>query len=492
MRRSLLMISLFFLVGILHAQPFDPFQPTNPIVMGRGGSFTATATGYNSFFYNPAGFARDGELTLTSANVWAFMDQDLVSLVRDQNLLSSFTGGSSLSQVAPSMNSRSFDPSAFEGLEGYFTDLQTWIEDADQAVLESILVDATGDLDIEITSEADLADIVSTAGTEDIIAFLDSVEQAAIDNGYALPFTVDQLEATIADALPSGFLRVGAMAGTGYLGNGIGLGLFVNVDGTIDGTNVLQARGTAFNTITFVGGLGLTFGNLHLGLSIRPTIFGYSEVAAAPIMASFLAGGSPDIASIFNNAIYFGIGLGVDAGAVYELGPFSFGVAVKDLRTQIAYRSSTFDAYTQAIIAASLPLGASLSAEEQADAWTIPMKINIGAEFHPDLGVASFLVDPSVSVDLLDVASVVREYDPAVGITSDQLFSMLNFGGEVNLLRFLSVRGGYYGGYLSGGVGLDIFLVDIEAAVAGDFGRDESGQWGFSNVGAAIEVAFRL
>jgi len=394
-RRSLtLLLILFGAIGV-YAQPLDPFQPANPIVMGRGGSFTATASGYNSFFYNPAGFARDGELTLTSANLWAFMDRDLVSLAQDY-----LTTGLSLLPQLSAASSRAGDPAALESMEAYLADLADWATAAEGAGadLEAIIITATGDADISISSEADLAELLAAAGTDDVIAFLEAVEQAAGDAGYPLPFSVADLEAAIAAALPSGFLRVGGMAGLGYVGNGIGLGLFLNTEGIVNGTNVLQATGMAFNTITFVGGLGLSFGNLHLGLAIRPTIFGYSEISAAPFIASYFAGGETDLSSIFASTVYFGSGLGVDVGALYQLGPLSFGIGVKDfLGTQIAYRKTTFDQYYQAILAASLPLGNELTGAEEDAAWTIPMKINVGAEFHPDLGVVSFLFDPSGS-----------------------------------------------------------------------------------------------
>ena len=69
---------------------------------------------------------------------------------------------------------------------------------------------------------------------------------------------------------------------------------------------------------------------------------------------------------------------------------------------------------------------------------------------------------------------------------------MLNIGGQINLFRFLSVRGGYSGGYLSAGLGLDMFFLDLNAAISGDFGRDDTGAWGFTNVGGSVEVALRL
>jgi len=239
--------------------------------------------------------------------------------------------------------------------------------------------------------------------------------------------------------------------------------------------------------------LGLSFGNLHLGLSIRPTIFGYSEISAAPLLSSFLSGGDLRLDTLFSNAVFFGSGLGLDIGAVYELGPFTFGAAAKDLfGTQIAYRTAPFDEYLQALMAASLPLGSELTEAQQAAAWTIPTKINFGAQFHPDLGVTSFLFDPSVSVDLLDVTGMLRTLRAGEQITGDQVISMLNFGTEINLLRFLTVRAGYYGGYLSAGLGLDLYVVELQSAIAGDFGRDDSGAWGFSNVGASLEFAIRF
>lgn len=468
------------------AQPTDPFMPQNPVVMGRGGSYTANATGYNSFFHNPAGFAGGGELTLASANVWAFMDRDLVSLAQ------SFIG----SDIGVNRSAaRSVDPEAYAGLEEDFAALQEWAENEDPAIMEQILNEAAGTTGITWEEGDDIADVLATAGTEDIIAFLEALDAAAETTpGSSYPGDlIDNLLAKVDAALPSGYLRAGAQAGLGYVGNGIGLGLFANAEATIDGTNILRASGTAYNTITFVGGLGLTFGSIDVGVSIRPTVFGYSRVNAAPILASFLAGGSIDLETMFASTVFYGSGLGVDVGGLWRLGPLSVGLAVKDvLGTQITYRKTDFQTYYESLITASLPLGTELTEGERANAWTIPMKVNAGVEFHPDLGVLSYLIDPRVGVDLLDMTSAIRTWQDGETITADQIVSMLNFGGEVELLRFLTLRAGYYGGYLSGGIGLDIFLLDINAAIAGDFGRDAAGAWGFTNVGGSVEIGIRF
>ena len=504
MRRTYIVALLALCAVAAEAQPFDPFQPENPVVMGRGGSFTATATGYNSFFYNPAGFARGGELTLAATNVWAFMDRDLISFAQDiaegtlgiPLSLSTASVSPASASVAPRANvsARALDPATVDELGDSFTALEEWATNEDPAVIQDIVEEAAGGSDVQYEPGDDFADILASADTQDIQQFLEDFEAAAEARSPTYPAgTLAGVLDQIQSALPGGFLRTGAQAGLGYVGNGIGLGLFANVEATVNGENILEAYGTAYNTITFVGGLGLTFGGLNLGISVRPTVFGYTRVNAAPILSSYLTGETIDFTSMFQNTVYYGSGLGVDVGALWELGPLSMGIAVKDLLgTQIGYRRSDFDSYFQALQQASLPVGSALTPEELASAWTIPMKVNAGIEFHPDLGVLSYLIDPSVSVDLLDMTSAVRTWQAGEQVSTEQIVDMLNFGGELRLLQFLALRGGYYGGYLSGGVGLDIFLLDINAAIAGDFGRDASGQWGFGNVGGSLEVAIRF
>ena len=361
MHRSVAVLVCLVLASFAWAEPFDPYRPESALVMGRGGSFTATASGYNSFFYNPAGFARRGEFTLASTNLWVFMDRDLVELARGAAGPMLGLGASSGSVVAP----RSLDPAALEALGVYFEDLAGWVETTDPATIEQILIDATGDSGLTFTGEDDLAALLAAAGADDIVAFLEALEAAAIANGAALPFTVADLTAALAAALPRGYLRVGGQVGLGYLGNGIGLGLFANGEMTVDGTDIFQAYGTAYNTITFVGGLGLTFGRLDVGLAIRPTVFGYTRVNAAPVIATYLSGGTVDLASMFANTVYFGSGLGLDIGARIGFGPLAVGLAIRDLfGTRIDYRSTTFAEYSSALSSASLPLGSPLSAAE--------------------------------------------------------------------------------------------------------------------------------
>ncbi len=489
MQRTYLLFLLTVSAIGVGAQPADLFRPEHPAVIGRGGSFIATATGYNSFFHNPAGFARRGELTLASVNLWAFADRNLIDLTAA--ILSA--AGDPDSSRAPA--SRSYDPAVWGELEDDFSELQDWIVTSDPATIESILQIAANDAGIQFEAGDDITDVIAAAGTEDIIAFLVAFEAAAeSDPAYGYPSgVISRIVSGIESGLPRGHMRVGGQLGLGYVGNGIGLGLFANAEATIDGTSALEAYGTAHNTISFVGGLGLTFGDIHVGVAVRPTILGYTVVRAAPVLSSYLAGGDVDLATMFANTVYYGSGIGFDIGALWELGPLNVGVAVKDLfGSRMSYRKTDFDTYYRSLLAASLPVGTELTAAEQADAWTVPIKLSLGVQLHPDLGAISQRIDPSVGLDLVDVTSFIRTRKAGESVSFDQILSMVNVGGEVTILRFLSLRGGYYGGYLAGGIGLDIFLLDLNAAIAGNIGRDEQGRWGFQSIGGSVELAIRF
>jgi len=448
--------------------------------MGRGGAFTASPDGYSSFFTNPAGFAGEGELTLASANVWAFMDDALVALMRDFA-----AGDTSFSNL-----SASGDEASVEEMTAAFEGLSDWVAAEDPAVVEDILQDASGDSGVTFDSEDDFNDFLATAGTDDILAFLEAVDTSAetLSATYP-PDTIDKLIASVDKAIPKGSMRIGAQVGTGYVGNGIGIGLFANAEGSFDGENLLRATGTAYNTITFVGGLGLSFGAVDLGIAVRPMVFGYTRAAAAPVVGSLFSGSDPDFTSMFNNTVYYGSGLGVDVGALLNLGPFAFGASVRDLLgTRILYQKAPFDAYFDALQAGALPAGEVLSPTEQATAISIPMRINIGFAFRPNLRI----LDPTLNVDLLDVTSVARMWRDGESVNPEDLLDMVNLGGELTFLRFLTVRAGFYGGYLSAGLGLKVFMLDINAAVAGVFSFSGAQFVEFTDVGTSLEVAIRF
>ncbi|MGA2478475.1 MAG: hypothetical protein ABSG63_06950 [Spirochaetia bacterium] len=87
MRKSLLLVVVLLSASsaALFAAQFNemPFVPLDPEIMGRGGSSVADAHGYESFFYNPAGFSRGTGSFSLSSSMWihARPDQFLNLLV---------------------------------------------------------------------------------------------------------------------------------------------------------------------------------------------------------------------------------------------------------------------------------------------------------------------------------------------------------------------------------------------------------------------------
>jgi hypothetical protein len=101
MRRIAAAAAALFLATAVSAAAADlpeiPFVPLSPLVMGRGGSFIADTRGYDSFFFNPAGFSRDGgSFTLTSASSWIYSRVDDLVALGGQLLSGTATASSEL------------------------------------------------------------------------------------------------------------------------------------------------------------------------------------------------------------------------------------------------------------------------------------------------------------------------------------------------------------------------------------------------------------
>ncbi|MBN2049983.1 MAG: hypothetical protein JW760_06015, partial [Spirochaetales bacterium] len=106
-----------------------------------------------------------------------------------------------------------------------------------------------------------------------------------------------------------------------------------------------------------------------------------------------------------------------------------------------------------------------------------------GASFHPDLGGLSAIIDPEVSVEFSDVVNAL-----AAGEKIDFL-STLKFGANARLLRFIDLSAGYYAGYASAGLGLDLLFFNVNVA---GFLKATDTAVGYSDYGVSAEVALRF
>jgi hypothetical protein len=380
---------LFCAAAAFAAEYYEPpFVPLSPTVMGQGGAAVATAHGYDSFFYNPAGFSRGKrELVIPGTTMWVYSRPDA---------LLSFALDAFSAPPAP-------------------------------------------------------ADIVNLVGSQ----------------------------------VTGGGFGVGGSAGIGFVGEGLGLGMAVMVDSLLRGPTLLGLAGDLTGTLCFIGGLAgpLELGKLklHIGVDIRPMLRFHvplTNADAISLVTALGSGGNLFTAIGTANAVY-GVGIGLDAGAILELGPLLVGVSVRDFGgTRFQYATETVSSILGTLQGSGrLPVGSAVS-----DTYVTPMDVAAGIAFHPRLGKASKIFDPSLQIDCQDIVGIIRD--------GRSPWTMLHMGVDIRLFSFFSLRAGLDQGYLTFGTGLKIFFFDLNAAV---FTRELGTHLGdIPNSGATLEIALRF
>jgi hypothetical protein len=259
----------------------------------------------------------------------------------------------------------------------------------------------------------------------------------------------------------TGGIGLGSSLGIGYVGEGFGLGTVLILDSSLYGQTLLGVTGDLTATLGFIGGfsvpLDLGGGNkLHVGADIRPMIRIHTPVAnsiAVSVLSALTSGG--DIGAALNGATtVYGSAIGLDLGAIAELGWFSLGLSIRDVGgTQFNYTTNTFGSVTGNLAShLSLPSGNSVN-----DVYVIPMDVGIGFTFHPDLGQASLFFDPRLSFDMRNIIGAI---DGSV-----DFWTLLHAGTEIRLMNLFTVRGGINQGYLTAGAGLQFLIFDVNMAI---------------------------
>lgn len=304
------------------------------------------------------------------------------------------------------------------------------------------------------------------------------------------PDTGEEIEATgsiiglVADQITGGGFGIGFSTGLAWTGKGLGLGVVADVDSYIYGKELFGAEGEATATVGLIGGLAIPFNifgmKLTVGGDVRPMYRAYIPMSNDVVMGLLGSLEGDPLAYLLGQNAYAGVGLGIDLGAMLDIGPFTVGMSIRDLfGTRFSFTSSTMSE-----IVTAFETGGDLEGTEigENEVYMIPMEINIGAAFHPDLGGFSFILDPKVHVDLKDPIGVIRD--------GKSPWTLLHIGAEAKMLRFLSLRGGFYQGYITGGVGMKLLFLDINAS----FFTLERGRYVSDrpNSGLTLEAALRF
>jgi hypothetical protein len=392
MKKILPLAALALLLAAAAASAADylepPLVPLSPSIMAQGGSAVATAHGYDSFFYNPAGFSRSKrELLIPGATVWVYSRPDAL-----------WTFG--------------------------------------------------------------LNTLKGTAVPSDTIGLIGS-------------------------QVTAGGFGAGASAGIGYVGDGLGLGMVFMADSLLRGPTLLGLSGEVTATLGFIGGLSFPLdlgkAKIHLGVDIRPMLRFHVPMtnsdALSLVMA--LASGGDLFAALNSASVLFGVGIGLDGGAILELGPLLIGISLRDVGgTRFQYATDSVSTLLSTLgTLGRLPTGSVVM-----DTYRIPMEVSAGIAFHPALGSFGKVLDPSIQVDCQDIVGIIRD--------GKSPWMLLHAGAELTLLRFFSLRAGLDQGYLTFGGGLKLLIIDINAGV---FTRELGAHLGdVPNAGATVELALRF
>jgi len=290
----------------------------------------------------------------------------------------------------------------------------------------------------------------------------------------------------INEQITTGGMGLGFSTGLAWTGKGLGLGVVGMVDSYIYGDKLLGAEGEATATVGLVGGLAIPFDvlgmTLTIGGDVRPMYRAYIPMGndlVIDLLSSLGDETADPLAMLMEQSAYAGVGLGLDLGAMLDIGPFTVGMSIRDLfGTRFSFSSSSLQEIVDSIeTEGGLPEGSIVN-----DTYMIPMEINLGASFHPDLGGFSFIIDPKVHVDLKDPIGVIRD--------KQSPWTLLHIGAEAKMFRFLSLRGGFNQGYITGGLGMKLLFLDVNAS----FFTLERGRYigDKPNSGVTLEAALRF
>ncbi len=289
-----------------------------------------------------------------------------------------------------------------------------------------------------------------------------------------LPWSGD-FEGSLLDQAASGGVQFGGLAGIGYSGRGLGLGLFLSGGADIEGDALLS--GTAGFELGLVGGysyaLNILGVNVSLGASLRPLLRAEvpldDETARSVIHAEARAGiGLLD--AVWSERALYGLALGVDMGALVDFGKLRLGLLITDVgNTTFRYSDVKLgDLLTSIVTLAPLPEGRSTD-----QGATVPMQVRLGAAYAltPALVVHGEITDP-IPLLLGDV----------------DLLDSIHVGLQLALGKNGRLRLGYEAGGLSAGAAWRLGPLETSIAAYGLDLRPD----GSSTPGIAAETALRF
>jgi|GEM_PF-4004749 len=491
-----IILNIYFLYS-QERNNLDYFTQENAKVTAQGFAFSAKASGTESFFYNPAGFARGVKrLDILALSVWAETSKMLIDIIigfltKDPN-----KDNNNTINIRKQMESNGVIPSEIgdflpNDLNEQLTSLDNNLKKASKSELNNVLKDtinkandlgivskkdynsmindinAGKDINItEIMFNTDLSDINNLTGLmqevkDSSIKNIESIDESDLDF-----FNPSTLSDSLNNLIKNIRLKVGFSYNTSYTGKNFGIGLFVN--GKVNTREIFSLKalglyGTGAATIPF----GYAFNIydylpgqhkdkfLAVGFLVKPSFLFAINENNIDLISGLLGGSGLNIDSLLNSSLFYGLAFNLDLGLLWDIGwGLTFGASIKNIIPYFNFMYRTnFSSF-------KINFKKSISYKDKVNnAYDggIP-NISAGLAYDPDLGSLEKIIDFSVQFDYSDI---IRSF--MVKKSIDYL-DYLKFGAEVKIFNFIFLRGGYTNKMVAVGLGFDLFIAELNAA----------------------------
>ena len=268
----------------------------------------------------------------------------------------------------------------------------------------------------------------------------------------------------------------------GYIGKGLGFGIFNDTDVTFTSAGPLRIDAIAGEQITLAGGYAFSVpfaeGSRHsldIGLLLKGSLRGEVELNTTllelPTLFTDLS-----LETLSAQPFRFITAVGIDVGVLYSLDDvFTVGLVGKN-------------PYTPTLVQSYSSLDAFLDNTEEPTTTNdlVPFDLTFGVMYEPRLGqLERFINNIRFMADYRDIIDFVTHRE-----TSRNPVLHVSLGLEVVLLEILSIRGGFQEGLFAGGLGIDLSFFRLNIAM---FGSELSSEPGLRSVyNAQISLEFRL
>lgn len=251
------------------------------------------------------------------------------------------------------------------------------------------------------------------------------------------------------DIITGNGLGAGAAAGIGWTGSGLGLGLTAVTEEYAHGLTLLGTQFKSATQVNIVAGMAITLGpkdfNVKIGGDLRPFMRMDSTMSAASLITALASGGNT-LAVVKSAPANYGLGLAADLGAILTWNSLSAGLSIRDLSPAFKFGATTIG---DVLSTSGSPTTTS------SDMGQFPANIAIGLGWNPHL--IPWLIDPTFYFEVQDPVRAAMQHD--------SFWNLLHAGAELKVLSFMYLRGGINQGWLTTGVGIDLLILEIDAAV---------------------------